>query len=101
MIIQIYAKFFRKNYKLFLWIPDNREIYVKIVHKYHQIVHKLFINFRKKFAARMRTEYLDYTMAMADEFGGTSWAINEFSWDVKYAGLQILAAKVLYSDLAC
>uniref|UniRef100_J3MT42 cellulase n=1 Tax=Oryza brachyantha TaxID=4533 RepID=J3MT42_ORYBR len=33
--------------------------------------------------------------AMADEFGGTGWAITEFSWDVKYAGLQILAAKVL------
>jgi hypothetical protein len=45
----------------------------------------------------MRTEYLDYAVAMADEFGGTSWAINEFSWDVKYAGLQILAAKV-YTD---
>ncbi|XP_066351482.1 endoglucanase 21-like [Miscanthus floridulus] len=45
--------------------------------------------------ATMRTEYLDYAVAMADEFGGTSWAINEFSWDVKYAGLQILAAKLL------
>ena len=41
-----------------------------------------------------RTEYLDYAVAMADEFGGTTWAITEFSWDVKYAGLQILAAKV-------
>jgi hypothetical protein len=41
-----------------------------------------------------RAEYLDYAVAMADEFGGTSWAITEFSWDVKYAGLQILAAKV-------
>ncbi|TVU05818.1 hypothetical protein EJB05_49002, partial [Eragrostis curvula] len=30
---------------------------------------------------------------MADEFGGTGWAITEFSWDVKYAGLQIQAAK--------
>ncbi|RLN05498.1 hypothetical protein C2845_PM13G12990 [Panicum miliaceum] len=42
-----------------------------------------------------RAEYLDYAVAMADEFGGTSWAITEFSWDVKYAGLQILAAKLL------
>ncbi|OEL14766.1 Endoglucanase 21 [Dichanthelium oligosanthes] len=42
-----------------------------------------------------RTDYLDYAVAMADEFGGTSWAITEFSWDVKYAGLQILAAKLL------
>ncbi|CAO2188258.1 unnamed protein product [Urochloa humidicola] len=42
-----------------------------------------------------RVEYLDYAVDMADEFGGTTWAINEFSWDVKYAGLQILAAKLL------
>ncbi|XP_040383097.1 endoglucanase 21-like [Oryza brachyantha] len=42
-----------------------------------------------------RRGYLDYAVAMADEFGGTGWAITEFSWDVKYAGLQILAAKVL------
>ena len=93
-ITQIYAKIFRKIYKLFLWIPDIKEIYVKL---FTDII-KLFTNFRKKkFTARMRTEYLDYTMAMADEFGGTSWAINEFTCDVKYAGLQILAAKV-YTD---
>ncbi|KAL6596103.1 hypothetical protein ACP70R_047467 [Stipagrostis hirtigluma subsp. patula] len=42
-----------------------------------------------------RAEYLDYAVAMADEFGGTGWAVTEFSWDVKYAGLQILAAKLL------
>jgi hypothetical protein len=27
---KIYAKFFRKDYKLFLWIADTREIYVKL-----------------------------------------------------------------------
>ncbi|GJN16203.1 hypothetical protein PR202_gb03166 [Eleusine coracana subsp. coracana] len=42
-----------------------------------------------------RPEFLDYAVEMADEFGGTGWAITEFSWDVKYAGLQILAAKLL------
>jgi hypothetical protein len=42
-----------------------------------------------------KAEYLDYAVAMADEFGGTTWAISEFSWDVKYAGVQILAAKVI------
>ena len=93
-MIQIYTNFFSKIYKLFLWISDIKEIYIKL---FTNII-KLFTNFRKKkFTARMRTEYLDYTMAMADEFGGTSWAINEFSWDIKYAGLQILAAKV-YTD---
>ncbi|EAZ07048.1 hypothetical protein EE612_044358 [Oryza sativa] len=42
-----------------------------------------------------RRGYLDYAVAMADELGGVGWAVTEFSWDVKYAGLQILAAKVL------
>ncbi|XP_044428766.1 endoglucanase 21 [Triticum aestivum] len=42
-----------------------------------------------------KASYLDYAVDMADEFGGTTWAITEFSWDVKYAGLQILATKVL------
>uniref|UniRef100_A0A0D9WNV0 Endoglucanase n=1 Tax=Leersia perrieri TaxID=77586 RepID=A0A0D9WNV0_9ORYZ len=27
--------------------------------------------------------YLDYVVDNADEFGGTGWAITEFSWDVK------------------
>lgn len=42
-----------------------------------------------------RREYLEYVVDKADAFGGTGWAIKEFSWDVKYAGLQILAAKLL------
>ncbi|KQJ98284.2 endoglucanase 21 [Brachypodium distachyon] len=42
-----------------------------------------------------QARYLDYAVEKAEEFGGTTWAIDEFSWDVKYAGLQILAAKVL------
>jgi hypothetical protein len=52
-----------------------------------------------------REEYLDYVVRNADEFGGTGWAITEFSWDVKYAGVQILAARVrtsrvVYEQLA-
>ncbi|OAY66155.1 Endoglucanase 11 [Ananas comosus] len=42
-----------------------------------------------------REEYLAYAMDNADDFGGIGWAITEFSWDVKYAGLQVLAAKLL------
>ncbi|EEE65446.1 hypothetical protein OsJ_20810 [Oryza sativa Japonica Group] len=42
-----------------------------------------------------RAAYLDYAVDNADEFGGTGWAITEFSWDVKYAGVQILAARLL------
>lgn len=38
--------------------------------------------------------YLEYVVKKGHELGGTGWAINEFSWDIKYAGVQILAAKV-------
>ncbi|KAK4491746.1 hypothetical protein RD792_002521 [Penstemon davidsonii] len=36
--------------------------------------------------------YFNYAIHKAQSFGGTTWAISEFSWDVKYAGLQIIAA---------
>ncbi|GLJ28183.1 hypothetical protein SUGI_0553620 [Cryptomeria japonica] len=39
--------------------------------------------------------YLKYITDNAESLGGTGWAMTEFSWDVKYAGLQVLAAKVL------
>ena len=39
--------------------------------------------------------YLDYLGRNGDSLGGTSWAITEFGWDVKYAGVQVLVSKVL------
>ncbi|KAK9117871.1 hypothetical protein Scep_015964 [Stephania cephalantha] len=39
--------------------------------------------------------YLKYVVDNAASMGGTGWAVGEFSWDNKYAGLQILLAKVL------
>lgn len=39
--------------------------------------------------------YLKYIAENADSLGGTGWEMTEFSWDVKYSGLQVLAAKVL------
>ncbi|KAK3129984.1 hypothetical protein QOZ80_6BG0487470 [Eleusine coracana subsp. coracana] len=42
-----------------------------------------------------RDEYLRYAVDNAHEFGGVGWAMTEFSWDVKYAGVQVLAAKLL------
>ncbi|KAL8144246.1 hypothetical protein V2J09_017278 [Rumex salicifolius] len=36
--------------------------------------------------------YLDYVVKNAIDFGGTTWSILEFSWDVKFAGVQILAS---------
>lgn len=39
-------------------------------------------------------KYLKYFISKAHSFGGIGWAITEFSWDVKYAGLQLVASKV-------
>lgn len=41
-------------------------------------------------------KYLQYVINNADNFGGIGWAITEFSWDVKYAGLQVMASKVKF-----
>ncbi|ERN00101.1 hypothetical protein AMTR_s00112p00038750 [Amborella trichopoda] len=43
-------------------------------------------------------QYWAYVVNNAECFGGIGWAITEFSWDVKYAGLQILASKVLMEE---
>ncbi|CAL5064537.1 unnamed protein product [Urochloa decumbens] len=42
-----------------------------------------------------RDGYLRYAVDRAEDFGGVGWAMTEFSWDVKYAGVQVLAAKLL------
>lgn len=44
-------------------------------------------------------EYLKYVINKAYFFGGIGWAMIEFSWDVKYAGLQIMASKVKLKPL--
>ncbi|XP_023636775.1 endoglucanase 19 isoform X2 [Capsella rubella] len=44
--------------------------------------------------------YLDYLGKNGDSMGGTSWSISEFGWDVKYAGVQTLVAKVLMQGKA-
>ncbi|XP_077219615.1 glycosyl hydrolase 9C1 [Tasmannia lanceolata] len=39
--------------------------------------------------------YLKYVTDNGVSMGGTGWAVREFSWDNKYAGLQVLLTKVL------
>lgn len=41
--------------------------------------------------------YLDYLGNNGDSMGGTGWGMTEFGWDVKYAGVQTLVAKVFVS----
>ncbi|RRT36218.1 hypothetical protein B296_00033125 [Ensete ventricosum] len=40
--------------------------------------------------------YLNYVAQNAVLLGGTGWAVTEFSWDNKYAGLQVLLTKADY-----
>lgn len=46
------------------------------------------------YKATDKEEYLEYIISKAHAFGGADWSISEFSWDVKYAGLQVIASKV-------
>ncbi|KAL6986392.1 Endoglucanase [Sarracenia purpurea var. burkii] len=39
--------------------------------------------------------YLSYLGDNGDALGGTGWSMTEFGWDVKYAGVQTLVAKLL------
>lgn len=47
------------------------------------------------YEATTDNNYLEYAIQNAQSLGGTGWAMTEFSWDVKYAGLQVLASKIL------
>lgn len=46
------------------------------------------------YKATDNVHYLNYAIDKANSFGGITWSILEFSWDVKFAGLQILASMV-------
>ncbi|KAI4373149.1 hypothetical protein MLD38_011308 [Melastoma candidum] len=42
--------------------------------------------------------YLKYTINNAASMGGTGYSAQEFSWDTKYAGLQVLLSEVLMDN---
>ncbi|CAN0909125.1 Endoglucanase 5 [Linum grandiflorum] len=44
--------------------------------------------------------YLKYVVDNAASMGGTGWGVKEFSWDNKYAGVQILLSKILLEGRA-
>jgi endoglucanase len=48
------------------------------------------------YEATGEADYLDYISRNAEAFGGIGWAVFDFSWDNKYAGLQVLLSKVLF-----
>ncbi|XP_009601304.1 endoglucanase 6 [Nicotiana tomentosiformis] len=47
------------------------------------------------YKASNKEYYLNYLGENGDALGGTGWSMTEFGWDVKYAGVQTLAAKFL------
>lgn len=51
------------------------------------------------FKATRQDRYLQYLVTNGKAFGGTTVPVNAFNWDNRYAGAQILAAKV--SRIAC
>jgi len=43
--------------------------------------------------------YLKYVADNADQLGGTGWGMDQFSWDNKYAGVQLKVTKVIFNPL--
>ncbi|KAA8528240.1 hypothetical protein F0562_035509 [Nyssa sinensis] len=52
------------------------------------------------YKATNNQHYLNYLGSNGDALGGTGWAMTEFGWDVKYAGVQALVAKFLMQGKA-
>ncbi|KAL6627186.1 hypothetical protein ACP70R_030912 [Stipagrostis hirtigluma subsp. patula] len=52
------------------------------------------------FQATGDRRYLDYLANNGDALGGTTWSTSQFSWDIKYPGVQVLAAKILLQGKA-
>ncbi|KAJ1392486.1 Six-hairpin glycosidase superfamily [Sesbania bispinosa] len=50
------------------------------------------------YRATEKEEYLKYFLEKGYDFGGTTWAMTEFSWDVKYAGVQAIASMLLMEE---
>ncbi|XP_074318222.1 endoglucanase 11-like [Silene latifolia] len=50
------------------------------------------------YKASKKERYLEYVIGNAISFKGVTWGVNEFSWDIKFAGLQILASMLLMDE---
>ncbi|KAI9115606.1 hypothetical protein K1719_013275 [Acacia pycnantha] len=50
------------------------------------------------YKATQNDDYLNYVLENGFDFGGTTWAIAEFSWDIKYAGVQSLVSMLLMEE---
>ncbi|XP_074318219.1 endoglucanase 11-like [Silene latifolia] len=50
------------------------------------------------YKATNKEKYLNYVISNAVSFGGVTWAVNEFSWDIKYAAVQVIASMLTTED---
>ena len=64
---EIYAKLFKKNYRLFLWIADLSEIYAKLFRKNYKLFLQI-VDLRERYA-KLFTNVRDRTYQNADANG--------------------------------
>ncbi|CAN1254369.1 Endoglucanase 6 [Linum perenne] len=84
-------------YQLFDFANKHRGKYdssITVAQKYNVLQDELLWAAAWLYQASNNEYYLNYLAANGDALGGTGWAMTEFGWDVKYAGVQTLVAKV-------
>ncbi|OMP02983.1 Glycoside hydrolase, family 9 [Corchorus olitorius] len=101
------AELLRHAYQLFEFADKYRGKYdssITVAQKYYRSVSgyndELLWAAAWLYQASNNQYYLNYLGKNGDAMGGTGWAMTEFGWDVKYAGVQTLVAKFLMQGKA-
>ncbi|KAL0331100.1 UNVERIFIED_CONTAM: Endoglucanase 6 [Sesamum angustifolium] len=101
------AELLKHAYQLFDFADKYRGKYdssITIAQKYYRSVSgyadELLWAAAWLYKATNNEYYLNYLGNNGDALGGTGWAMTEFGWDVKYAGVQTLVAKFLMAGKA-
>ncbi|XP_057809984.1 endoglucanase 6-like [Salvia miltiorrhiza] len=96
------AELLQHAYQLFEFADKYRGKYdssITVAQKYYRSVSgytdELLWAAAWLYKATNKEYYLDYLGYNGEALGGTGWAMTEFGWDVKYAGVQTLVAKFL------
>ncbi|KAK8622941.1 hypothetical protein V6N13_117838 [Hibiscus sabdariffa] len=67
---------------------------VRVVKGYYPLVSGFKDELLWLYKATDKEDYLRYALDKASEFGGITWAMNDFTWDVKFVRLQLIASMV-------
>ncbi|KAL3652773.1 Endoglucanase [Castilleja foliolosa] len=101
------AELLKHAYQLFDFADKYRGKYdnsITLAQKYYRSVSgyadELMWGAAWLYKATNNAYYLNYLGNNGDSLGGTGWAMTEFGWDVKYAGVQTLVAKLLMGGQA-